>query len=148
MKKLICLAAGIALVGCGTSSGRIGELPTITNQTTASKVVTIRVSSIVGVANGYTVVLDGKDLLGIGSGEYAEFNIPEGEHYIGVKCFGGWTPTWKADAVQFSAVASKTNYFEISPNLKCAGIRQIGIKEGDALVKDSKQVDLTNLKQN
>lgn len=142
MKKIVAAAVCVALVGCGTTSGRISDLPAITNPNTASKVVTIRVSSLVGVANGYTVVLDDKDLLGIGSGEYAEFNVPEGEHYIGVKCFGGWTPTWKTDAVQFKAVASQPNYFEISPNLKCAGIRQIGEKEGIELTKNSKPIDL------
>lgn len=142
MKRVVSIAFCALIVGCGTTSGRIGELPTITNPNTASKVVTIRISSIVGVANGYTVVLDGKDLLGIGSGEYAEFNVPEGDHYIGVKCFGGWTPTWKTDAVQFKAVASQSNYFEISPNLKCAGIRQIGEADALAGMKDSQLINL------
>lgn len=142
MKNLLLVSMALTLIGCGTTSGRIGELPVITNQATASKVVPIRVSSIVGVANGYTVVIDGKDLLGIGSGEYTEFNVPEGEHYIGVKCFGGWTPTWKLDAVQFKAIAKQSSYFEISPNLKCAGIRQIGEQDAKSLISGSKFIDL------
>jgi len=129
---------------CGTKSGRIGELPIITNTASDGKVVTIRISNIVGAANGYTVSLDGNDLYGIGSGEHAEFLVTEGEHYIAVKCFGGWTPTWKEDSLKFVANASNTSFFVISPNFQCAEIK--AISEADAMKKlqGSKLLNLEN----
>lgn len=121
---------------------RIGELPAVASADSAGKVVTIRISSIVGAANGYTVALDGKDLYGIGSGEHAEFLVPEGEHHIAVKCFGGWTPTWKEDSVKLLANPSEPSYFVISPNLKCADIKPISKVEAEKLLRSSKSLSL------
>ena len=132
------------LSACGTMSGRIGELPVVENPTSAGKVVTVRISSIVGAANGYTVALDGNDLYGIGSGEHAEFLVPEGEHYIAVKCFGGWTPTWKEDSLKFFASASETSFFVISPNFTCADIRAISEADATKKLQGSKLLNLEN----
>lgn len=142
MKKLIAISLVFALTGCGTTSGRIGELPVVGNAASAAKVVTVRISSIVGAANGYTVALDGKDLYGIGSGENAEFNLPEGEHYIAVKCFGGWSPTWKEDSLKFVARPLETAYFVISPNMKCADIKAATEAEAKKLLQGSKVLNL------
>lgn len=117
-------------------------MPAVINVASAGKVVTIRVSSIVGAANGYTVALDGKDLFGIGSGEHAEFLVPEGEHYIAVKCFGGWTPTWKEDSLKFSAKAADSNFFVIRPNMNCAEIKPGNEAEAKQLLQSSKPVNL------
>lgn len=130
------------LSGCGTTSGRIGELPNVESGATAAKVVTVRSSSIVGAANGYTVALDGKDLYGIGSGERAEFMVTEGEHYIAVKCFGGWTPTWKEESLKFLAKPSEAAYFAISPNLKCADIKPMAEADARKLLQGSKLLSL------
>lgn len=147
MKKLLALSLILALTGCGTTSGLVGEMPPVKDQATASKVVPIRISSIVGVGNGYTVVFDGKDLLGIGSGEHAEFYATPGKHTIGVKCFGGWTPTWKEDALEFNATSKTTSYFEISPSGRCASIRQLEEPNAQELLKKSKEINLfTNKK--
>lgn len=136
------LLLALSLAGCGTSSGRIGELPAVTDATSAGKVVTVRVSSFVGAANGYTVSLDGKDLYGIGSGEHAEFLVPAGEHFIAVKCFGGWTPTWKEDSLKFRASPSETSYFAISPNLKCADIKAVAEADALKLLQGSEALNL------
>lgn len=136
------LLLALFLAGCGTSSGRIGELPAVTDATSAGKVVTVRVSSFVGAANGYTVSLDGKDLYGIGSGEHAEFLVPAGEHFIAVKCFGGWTPTWKEDSLKFHASPSETSYFAISPNLKCADIKAVAEADALKLLQGSEALNL------
>jgi hypothetical protein len=90
MKRLaIVLLPALFLAACATS-GRIGEMPKVNNPTTGSKVVVVRISSLVGAANAYTVAVGGKDLFHIGSGEHTEFLVEAGEHSIGVKCFGGW----------------------------------------------------------
>lgn len=145
MKTLVAVSLVFALAGCGTTSGRIGELPAVANAASAGKVVTVRIGSIVGAANGYTVALDGKDLYGIGSGEHAEFLVPEGEHYIAVKCFGGWTPTWKEDSVKFLANPSKASYFVISPNLKCADIKPVDEAEAKKRLQGSKSLSLEKM---
>ena len=145
MRTFVAVSFVFALVGCGTTSGRIGELPAVTNATSAGKVVTIRISSIVGAANGYTVALDGQDLYGIGSGEHAEFLVPAGEHYIAVKCFGGWTPTWKEDSTKFLANPSETSYFVISPSLKCADIKPIAEAETKGLLQGNKLLNLEKM---
>lgn len=143
MKSLIsAVLIALTLSSCGTTSGRIGELPKISDQSTASKITVVRISSIVGAANGYTVALDGKDIFGIGSNEYAAFNVPAGEHYIAAKCFGGWTPTWKEDSIKFEAKPSKENFFLISPNMKCAEIKISNEAEAKKHLQGSKRVDL------
>lgn len=112
------------LFGCATS-GRIGELPAIATGAPSSPLVLIRTSSLVGATNSYYVALDGKDVFSIRSGENTQFPIPAGEHTVSVKCFGGWSPTWKEDGKQFVAVGGQANYFEISPNMTCAKIEQV-----------------------
>lgn len=142
MKAYWLLAAAALLAGCGTTSGRLGPLPDVSDRSTAAKVVVVRISSMVGAANGYTVAFDGKDVFGIGSGENAEFLAPPGEHYLGVKCFGGFTPTWKEDALKFDATPSSSNYFVISPSLSCAAVRQAEESEAKKLLVGSKPVNL------
>ncbi|MCX5723539.1 MAG: hypothetical protein NTX84_03270 [Nitrospirae bacterium] len=114
--SLIIYCLLFALAGCA-SSGRIGELPLLSAGTPTAKLTVMRVSSIVGVAVTFFVVLDGEEIFAIGSGEHTEFKIGVGEHYVGAKHFGGWTPTWKENAVRFTALAEKEYFFEISPNL-------------------------------
>ena len=97
---------------------------------------------MVGAANSYTVALDGKDIFSIGSGEYAELLVQEGEHYIAVKCFGGWTPTWKEDSLQFVAKPSDPKFFLISPNMKCAEIKVSNDTEAKKHMETSKKIDL------
>jgi hypothetical protein len=142
IKILIIASLALFLVGCGTTSGRLGELPSVPNKEFASKVTVVRISSIVGAVNGYTVALDGKDIFGIGSGEHAEFFVPEGEHYIAVKCFGGWTPTWKDDSLKFIAKPSEHEFFLISPNTTCAEINVSNETETKKHLERSKRIDL------
>lgn len=146
MKKAVLFISMLAaLSGCGSMSGRLGEMPEVGDKTKAAKVVVARVSSVVGAANGYIVALDGKDLLGIGSGEHAEFLLPPGDHYIGVKCFGGFTPTWKENSLKFEATAAKASYFVVSPNLSCAAIKAADEKDVQQLLPGSKLINLEKL---
>lgn len=100
---------------------------------------------MVGAANGYIVALDGKDILGIGSGEHAEFSVTPGEHYLGVKCFGGFTPTWKEDSLRFAAKHSSSSYFVVSPSMSCAAVRAADESEAKKLLSNSKAVNLNKL---
>jgi len=135
--KLICafLVGAFALVGSGcASAGRIGSLPIIPEGTASSEIVLVRPSSIVGAANSYYIALDGHDIFSIRSGQHTAIRIPSGEHFISVKCFGGWTPTWKGSAKPVKASAGETLYFKISPNLSCAEIEQVSADAGKQMV--------------
>ena len=142
MKKLSLLLLPLFLAGCATSNALIGELPQIQDPNKAATVVPIRISSIVGLANPYKVAIDGKDIHSIGSGEHSEFLVSEGAHTISVKCFGGWYPTTKVSSVSFMAERNKSYYFEIAPNMKCAGIVQIDESKATELLKKNKKLDL------
>lgn len=136
IRSIILIALVSVITGCATS-GRIGTLPSVADNEPSSQLVLMRVSSIVGAANSYYVALDGKDVFSIRSGEYTEFPISTGEHFVSVKCFGGWTPTWKEEAKQFTALSNQTNYFEISPNLSCAEIVPIEPTKAKKKMKSS-----------
>lgn len=136
IRFIFLVALVFVITGCATS-GRIGELPSVADHETSSQLVLIRVSSIVGAANSYYVALDGKDVFSIRSGEYTEFPISTGEHFVSVKCFGGWTPTWKENAKKFNALPNQTSYFEISPNLSCAEIVSIAPTKAKDEMKSS-----------
>jgi hypothetical protein len=141
-KNVIAISLLLALAGCGTTSGRLGELPTVPVASNAGKVVAVRISSIVGSANGYAVALDGKNLFGIGSGEHTEFLVPEGEHSITVKCFGGLTPTLKEHTLRFVAKANEVSYFKIGPSINCGEIAVTTEAEALRLIGRSKFVSL------
>jgi len=150
VKKLKYIGFSLAIVltlgfsGCSTS-GRIGPLPSIADENSSSQLVLIRVSSIVGAANSYYVALDGKDIFSIRSGENTEFPIPAGKHYVSVKCFGGWTPTWKEAAKRFNALPNQTSYFKISPNLSCAEIVSIEPDEAKTEIQSTDFVSPSEL---
>lgn len=129
IKKVVAGLIVLFLSGCA-SSGRIGDLPTVIGRAPSSQLVLIRVSNFVGGANSYFVALDGKDVFSIRSGQYTTFRIPTGEHFVAVKCFGGWSPTWKEDSKRFVAMQDKTNYFVINPNLSCAEINSVPEEDG------------------
>ncbi|WP_316682960.1 hypothetical protein [Ralstonia flaminis] len=132
------------LFGCATS-GRIGELPTIAAGAPSSSLVLIRTGNLIGATNSYYVALDGKDVFSIRSGEHTQFPIPSGEHTVSVKCFGGWSPTWKEDGKQFVAVEGQPTYFEISPNLSCAKITPMPAETAKTQLAATKFVNPANV---
>ena len=132
---VLCLAVGIS--GCA-SSGRIGEIPAVPLGQPAGKLVVIRVSSFVGVTNCYYIALDGKDIFAIRSGQYTEIPVGAGEHNIAVKCFGGWTPTWKEDSIKFVVSSGNESFFVVSPNMTCAQIIPSEADEAKKLMATSK----------
>ncbi|MFP3480191.1 hypothetical protein SB780_35675, partial [Burkholderia sp. SIMBA_057] len=85
--------------------------------------------------------LDGKDVFSIRSGDYTKFRLSSGAHTVAVRCFGGWSPTWKADGKQFVAAPDQSEYFEISPDLTCATVVQISADDATKLLAATKFVD-------
>lgn len=140
MQRTAWIIAACILTGCA-SAGRIGTLPVVTDSTASSTLVLIRATNIVGMANSNYVALDGIDVFSIRSGDNTHFAIPAGQHTIAVKCFGGWTPTWKEDSKEFIAERNRPSYFAISPSMSCAQIERVSEAEGKALLTNTTFVD-------
>ena len=47
------------------------------------------------------------------------------DSFIGVKCYGGWTPAPKLDGLEVKLKENDELYFIISPNFTCADIKSI-----------------------
>ncbi|HVW50065.1 MAG TPA: TonB family protein [Trinickia sp.] len=143
MKKTTCSIAALILAGCA-SAGRIGDLPAVTDGSASTTLVLIRPSNVIGMTNSYYVAFDGKDVFSIRSGENTHFAIPAGSHTIAVKCFGGWSPTWKEDGKAFVAERGGITYFSISPSMTCSKIEPVSEADGKALLARTTFVDSTN----
>lgn len=108
----------------------------------AGKVVVVRMSSYIGVLNDYEVAIDGKNLFYIGSGEYTEFALREGGHYITLKYFSG---AWFEDTLEFIVEDSETIYFFISPyHWTGAKISLSNETEAKKHIERAKFIDLKN----
>ena len=131
-----------ALYGCGGPSGALAVLPAVERQEAAS-ITVVRVSSFVGGANSYVVALDGLHVLSIGSGEHAVLPVRSGEHTIAVKCFGGWTPTWKENSIRVTVPAKAERYIEVAPSwASCAEIRELADVDGRRRVAESTRIEV------
>jgi len=148
--RIVILSLLLILSGCGYRSGRHNELPAIPDKGMAGKIVVVRISSIFGLLLGWQIAVDGKGLLGIGSGEYAEFLLPEGEHYITLRCsqstidYGIPHTLYFEDTLKFIAKASQPIYFIASPSWKCGKIRRSNEIEAQKHIKRSKFIKLEN----
>jgi hypothetical protein len=137
MKRLwVMYGVLFLLTGCA-SSGRLAPLPLVDPGKSSAKLLVYRISSMIGVTNSYSLLLDGKEVFSIRSGEHTEFLIESGEHLLGVKCFGGWNPTWKENFVLHNFSTDTMNFFEISPSGNCADIRLVSADEGRKRLVDS-----------
>ena len=138
--KIFVILWVLLLVGC--ASGPIGRLPIIEDQNQAADVFVIRDSSFAGSAVSLYIIIDGNDMFAIRIGQYTKFRLVSGEHYIGVKCFGGWSPTWKEDSRRFSVLPQQDAYFIVSPSMSCADIQPISPESGKEWIKKSTYVNM------
>ena len=142
MKGLLVLVFAILIAGCVTGSGPIDELPAIVDEKRSGEVTVIRIHSFFGSANSFIINLNGIDMFAIRSGQHTKFKLNEGEHYIGVKCFGGWSPTWKGDSLKFSVTPDSSSFFKVAPNFSCAGIESITEEKALKIIENSKYVPM------
>ena len=145
IKSLLVLVSAILIAGC--ASGPLTRLPTIEDEKRSGEVTVIRISSFIGVAGSYIIILNGAEIFGIRSGQYTKFKLNEGEYEIGVKCsdlmgpicFGG---PRRLDSLKFSATSNSSSYFLVSPNFSCAGIKQITEAEALKRIQNSKYISM------
>ena len=142
LKKLIVLGSLLLLTAC-TAAGPIGPMPVVSNEAKAGLVEVIRVSSIVGATNSYKIAFDDRDIISIRTGQHAGFRADPGVHKIAVKCFGGWSPTWKEAALQVTIQSSYVHYFRVSPGFRCAKIEKISRERARELKQTSEKINLS-----
>lgn len=107
-----------------------------------ARVVVLRPQAFIGSGLKYGVSLDGMDRGRLGVGRHVEFEARAGmTHVVGVKCFGGWSPTMKFDSMQFTAAHSETVYFEVRIGGECAAIQRIGEEAARQLLAKSRKID-------
>lgn len=140
--RILFVALLLAIVITGCVSGPIGNLPTIAEEEGAGEVTVIRISSIVGATNSFKITLNGKEIFGIRSGQYTTFKLNEGKHEIGIKCIGGWAPTWKEETVKLTVSRNSNSYFLVGPGRRCAYIRRITEEEGQERIQKSEYVSM------
>lgn len=138
-KKLWMHEAKTGLFGCGP----IDNLPAIVDEKRSGEVTLIRIHSALGITNYYIIDLNGIEVFVIRSGQHTKFKLNEGEHYIGVKCFGGWSPDWKYEFLNFSVTPNSSFFFKVSPNFSsCAAIESITEEEALIKIENSKYVPM------
>ena len=150
MQRYLVVSALLFLFGCGAASVRDSDLPAINDRAKAGNAVVVRISSFLGVLQGWQIKVDGTNLFGIGSGEYTEFLLPEGEYYITLKCFQPFVDWFMyrevhfEDTLMFYVRPSQTRYFLASPSWKSGKIRQSNETEAKKYIKQSKFISLDN----
>ncbi|MFZ4856936.1 MAG: hypothetical protein ACOYL3_11115 [Desulfuromonadaceae bacterium] len=147
---LILLACTL-LCGCiieGTSLvGRIetGKLPVGSDAENAAKIFILRTDisdfmSTQFIAPSHKIVVDGSDIFFLDSWHYTSFTIAPGNHRIGIKCFGGWSESWKEATLTLQLDAYETYYFKTFPNWQCASINLIDQTEGLERIRKSRHI--------
>lgn len=140
IRFLITSLFTMIIVGC-VATGQIGRLPSIKDEKFAGEVTVIRIWHFVGVAISYIVMVDGKEIFGIRAGQHVRFRLDEGDHYIGVKCFGGFDPSWKKVSAKITVSPNKPSFLLVSP-ANCAEIKQISEKEAQKEMQESEYVQI------
>lgn len=124
------------------------ELPAITyKEGIPGKIIVVRISSFVGVLIDFEVAIDGKKPFLFGSGEYTEFTLTQGEHYITLRWiqWGFFVGTQYEDTLRFVVKGSQTIYFLVSPlSWKGAKIRLSNETEAKKHIERSKFVNFEN----
>jgi hypothetical protein len=148
-KILVIFIACILLGACvneRTLVGRIrsGVLPIGSEGADAPELFVIRsdVSDFLSNKFGlsHKIVVDDVDVFFLDAWRYTNFVIAPGNHKIGVKCFGGWSESWKEDNLTIMFESKGTYYFKISQNLRCASITLIDASEGLSLIRESRHI--------
>lgn len=136
-KYLACFLLLGSLLLSACAHGPIEALPKVSDSENSAQAIIIRNKNFVGMTNSYTVTLDSQDIFGIRVGEYTKFNLEPGKHSIGVKCFGGWSPTWKENKKEWLFAAKAKYYFLVSPDASCAEIEQISEPDATKRISES-----------
>jgi hypothetical protein len=135
-RLLLILPIFLLILGCAHHS-KVGRLPELKETDKYGKIVVIRNKNFIGAGLQYFVNIDWRDILSLYAGEYTKFRLNPGKHFIGVKCYGGWTPAPKLDGLEVKLKENDELYFIISPNFTCADIKSISKERAKERIRNS-----------
>ena len=144
MKKIMFSVVLVSFVlGCG-AHGLIGTLPKIDNTDEAAEIYIIRVSSFNAKIMNFRILLDGRQLIGIGNGEYTKFYVSPREHTMGVVTKKGLAD--RATLLNVDCESKGKYYFLIKPSYSSAKISQISEGEAKPHILKGKYLNITGSK--
>jgi len=133
----------LLLQALGCASGQLKPLPKPETNKGVAEIVVVRNSNLLGSPNAFKVQVNGEDILSIRTAQYAILRLNAGKHTVGVKSFGGLTPTTKIDTVEFTARDGDQLYFMISPHFsKNNEIEEIPKSEAEQLIEKSELIEI------
>lgn len=136
----ILLPIILILGGCATS-GPINPLPKLSTLHESGQVTVIRPSAFIGSAGSLTIALDGIEIFHLNNGEYTTFSLSTGPHTLAVRCFGGWTPTWKEDVIDLTVSPGDHQYAMVEISMECADISHATEPPAETTIKDLTFID-------
>jgi hypothetical protein len=135
-----------ACAGGQSPVGRLrGALPTGSDAENAPEIFVIRsdASDYLAMmlnAPSHKIVIDGSEVFMLAPWRYTNFHVSPGEHRIGIKCFGGWSESWKEEGLTAKFEENSRYYFNTRPSWQCAAIGQVDETEGHSLMKASRHI--------
>ncbi len=146
MKRFVSALLLLILFGCVYPPMEQKEPPKATyKEGVPGKIVVARISSFAAVLIDYEVEIDGIESFLIGSGKYAEFTLPPGEHFIALRWiqWGFFVGRQYEQTLEFVLEDSQTIYFLVSPwSLKGAKIQLSNETEAKKHIEQGRLINL------
>lgn len=141
---VLCISLFWVIAGFGCASGRIGELPRVTDPERAAELIVVRRSAAVGAPVSYGVAINGKEVLALRSGTHAGFPIDSGDQVIQAWCLSDALGLSKKSTLRLPVQPGQTYYVEVSPGdaATCARVQRIEAAEGLRLVSETTALPL------
>jgi hypothetical protein len=142
IKQTIILIAAMLLLACSHQQNISPDLPLrpiethpgINTSRSAASITVYREKAFAGSAAYNWLAVDGIDVAVLRTGDFTSFQIAEGKHDIGVRCWGGWTKDWNYDNQEIDAAPGDEFHFLIKPTMKkCAEIEPMIKQNADVL---------------
>lgn len=141
MTRILLLVVICAVSAGCASHGQLSTLPKLEASTKACDLYIIRKSSMFGAAISYTVALDHQDFVAMASGDYTNFKVSSGPHFITAKyprqMFLGTAET----SLEINCKLNEPIYVYMTPGIS-VGLSVLSAEEGAKLVRESKSIDL------
>ena len=151
VKQTTVLIIAMLLLACSHQQNISPDLPLRpiethpeinTTQSNVS-IVVYRDKAFAGSAAYNWVAIDGVDVVVLRTGDFTAFKITDGQHEIGVRCWGGWTKDWNYDSQEIDAVPGEEFHFLIKPTMKkCAEIEFLNTQKAAVMNADGVFVDV------
>jgi hypothetical protein len=143
LNPILPLLAVVALLS-GCASGQLKLLPEPTGAEGVAEVVVIRNKNVIASGNIFKLQLNGEDVAVVRTGEYLVLRISAGRHTLGVKSFGGLTPTTKVNTIEIEVEDRERRYYLMSLHFsKNAELELISVDDAQQRIKRSEEIPIS-----